>query len=186
MNLSFRNAATAADADFKSASDSSSLTITSDWQGTLCADRKYNYPLFVFLSDAHKAGHRVIITSTSPADAIRDLVELAAEFGEIEGHDIAAINNVEIITKTDVMKMTTDGTLKVDIAFDDEEISTQEKFSFAAGGHAISLNYARPTLEVRVLKDFSTTPVTMSALEATVGALVKEKINPSSSGPQPH
>lgn len=184
MDKSFKDAV-ANTAPENSAQLSTDLTLTTDWQGTLASGRAYNFALFNLLCDAHRAGHRVIITSTSAAAVIRDVLELATEFGEIAGHDILVANKFEIITKSDLMALTSAGKVSVDIAFDDEEISKQTKVNMR-DGKVESLNYAQPLLEIRMGADFATSPLSLDDVRTYMDALVRDrKAAPPAGAPAP-
>lgn len=153
MDQSFKNAVTSTPVDPSSSSPSNQFTFTCDWDDTLSvykADtRKYNFLLFMFLAEMKAEGHRVIITSASPADVIRDNLELAVEFGDLDCHDFKSLLDAEIISKADLAQLSAQGKINVDVAFDDIEIATQQKTSFITR-KTESLNYATPKLEVRV------------------------------------
>ncbi len=187
MDKSFKDAV-ANTAPDTSTHISTDLTLTSDWQGTLASGRAYNFALFNLLCDAHRAGHRVIITSTSSEAVIRDILELAIEFGEIAGHDLQVANKFEIITKSNLMALTTAGKVSVDIAFDDEEIATQTKVSMP-DKKIESLNYAQPLLEIHMGENFATFPLTLDGVRTYMATLVRDrKAAPpvAASAPAPH
>lgn len=166
---------------------SSDLTITTDCAGTLLSlsgARAYNFDLLSLLCDAHKAGHKVIVTSSSATADIKDIIELAAEFGELEGYDLEAAHQFECMTKTEVMRKVNAGELSVDIAFDDEPIAHQEYFSFSAGKN-FPLIYAQPKLEVRVKPDFSTTPLSLDLVRDYMSMFTKGNGSAPLPGPTP-
>ena len=183
MEKSFKSAVAATAAHQQSPTD---LTITSDWQGTLAQGIKFNFPLLKLLCDLHSAGHHVIITSSSPAHTIRDIAELAVEFGEEEGYDLHLINKLDIIPKSMLLQLTAQGKIKVDIAFDDEKISSQH--IAVLDGATIRqerLDYAEPDLEVSVNKDLSTTP-SLDDVRTLIANRTQPTAKRSYDTPEPH
>lgn len=137
------------------------LVITSDWQNTLIDIGEINYRLFEFLSDAKRAGHRVIITSTLAPHKIGDVLDLVFMSARKKGWDFIPANEFEIISKPDLKNMGLD----IDYAFDDEPIGRQPCV------------YAAPGLEIRVNKDFDTSPLNLAQLRALCGLPQRESRN---------
>ena len=120
------------------------LVITSDVDRTLIDFGRINYDLLEFLNDSKRAGHRVIITSTLSAVKIADSVDLINDFSRMRGLDVLDSKEFELISKNNLPS-----DLEIDYAFDDEPIT-----------------YANPAFEIRVNKDFSTTPLSLDALRS--------------------
>lgn len=128
------------------------LVITSDWQGTLADMTDTNFPLLQFFSDAKRAGHRVIITSSGNMESIADLLELVSMFGKRQGYDIT--NQFELIGKQELRGMS----LTADYSFDDEPIKDQ-----------YIEHYVDAATEVRVHRGFTTTPFSLEQLRTLCG-----------------
>lgn len=132
----------------------SRLIITSDWQDTLCGGRNLgfaNYTLFEDLSDAHRAGHRVIITSTISDDAYADSFKMIVVMARRKGYDVLDPSEFEKISKLDLKKLN----LEVDYAFDNESIEKQPL-----------CRYVRPAVEIRIDQDGGRSPLNRTHFRA--------------------
>lgn len=119
--------------------DDNRMVIASDWDGTLIDIGATNFDLLEFLSDAHRAGHRVIITSTLAMSKIKDLFDLTIELGRMRGYDLIDAKDFEMMGKADFLLQNLD----VDFAFDNEPIASQH------------IPYCDPAVEIRVGRGFT-------------------------------
>lgn len=95
------------------------FTFVCDWSGTILLDRgATNWKLLHLLSDAQKAGHQVIFTSSTlkyMPDSLNVMAELAPEFG-FEFHP----NDFHVVGK-DTLRLMAD--VRADFVFDDDPVS---------------------------------------------------------------
>lgn len=147
------------------------LIITCDWQGTLNEERWHNIDLLVFLSDAKKAGHRVIITSGSSVrmDLIPEMLEMIINTEHSKYPDLISADQFELMSKKDLKE----SKLDIDYAFDNKPIADQW-----------IPDYAGKTEEIRVHKDFSTSPVSLGKLRKICGIPSRDQM-PFSAVPVP-
>lgn len=119
--------------------DDNRMVITSDWDGTLVDTISTNFELFEFLSEAHQAGHRVIITSALSPAKIRSTLDLVVQLGRMRGYQLIDANDFEVTGKGDLHLQN----LLVDFAFDNEPIAKQ------------SIPYCDPAVEIQVGRNFT-------------------------------
>jgi len=160
---------------FKEATDPKELprlVFTCDWQKTLNEFGWHHCELLEFLSDAKRAGHRVIITSSSRMAFIPDFLDILIDLARDRGFDILDRPEFELISKQDLKKMN----LVADYSFDNKSIATQR-----------NADYSHPKVEIRVHPDFSTSPHTLDHLRSLCGFSgrnVKNASDPSGVKPE--
>lgn len=125
------------------------LLFTSDWDQTINCDAGPNFALLEFLSDAKRAGHRVIITSSMAMDKIESALKIFLMSARRRGYDVLDMDDFELICKSDLKELH----LKSDYSFDDECIAKQ-----------LYSNYIDAGIEVTVRNDFSMFPWTFEIL----------------------
>lgn len=146
-----------------SSDDDNRLIITCDWQGTLSDFGFFNFSLLEDLSDAQRAGHRVIITSaTSHMNLLEDIFELMVMRARTKGYDVLDPHEFTQITKHDLAQME----LTVDYAFDDQPIVEQG-------------NYVDAEVEIRIHPDCSRTPLSCEQFRHMIGLQPRENPAPS-------
>ncbi len=125
------------------------MLFTSDWDQTINCDAGPNYALLEFLSDAKRAGHRVIFTSSIDMDRIESVLKAFLRLAPLRGYDLLPLDQFEMICKADLKAMN----LKSDYSFDDEGIAKQ-----------LYSNYITAGIEVTVQRDFSMFPFSIEQL----------------------
>lgn len=146
MEESFKNAVTGS-------KPASPLIITSDWDGTLLCD-SFNFELLEFLSDAKKAGHRVILTSSISMDKVIDSMGIFIRSGRRRGYDIADLEQFEFIGKAELKTQN----LKSDYSFDDQSIVKQ-----------LYKNYVDANIEITIRRDGTPELFTFAQLRERCG-----------------
>lgn len=139
------------------------LTICCDWQRTLSDLGFANYSLLEDLSDAQRAGHRVIIASAvSHISHLETAFDCLVMMARRKGYDVLDSHEFAQITKHDLAQLE----LTVDYAFDDQSIVEQGK-------------YVDATVEIRIHPDCSRTPFSREEFRQMIGLSPRENPAPS-------
>ena len=121
--------------------------ITCDWHNTLFNEvtSEFNYDLLETLSNARKAGYRVIITSSCDINRVEDsLYGFVQHLQIMDDKDIIDADEFDYIDKNSLKTLN----LKSFLSFDDQPIR----------GRGMFQNYIVPTHEVTVGKNFNIYP----------------------------
>lgn len=165
MDKSLTDAANAA-ASKTSFEPAHCLTVTTAWEDVLATGLEFNFSLIKDLCSMKDQGHRVIITATTDKDVIRDMIALAVQFGAEQGHDVTKLNSFEFISKPDLMRLSANNQIHVDIALDSENIAAQSML--VRDGQDVfrqELHYVEPSVELHVGQHFAITPVEARTLD---------------------
>lgn len=100
------------------------LVFVSDFHDTLVSSGERNYPLLQLLNNAHAAGHRVIVASTSAIDALKNNLKLMPLFGKKEKIDLSRVASFEVMSKAELKALKgADGKpLHIDFIFDNDPV----------------------------------------------------------------
>lgn len=149
MQTDFKQSATGAP------SAQNQLVFVADFQGTIVSSYGNNIPLLQLLNDAHEAGHRVIVTSTSALSSVKSVLDIMPTYGRRNNIPLESVKQFEIMAKYQLHELTDDKgqALEFDFVFDDNPVS-----------------YVTPKNEIRVTPpfanggEFKTSPLTLAQI----------------------
>jgi hypothetical protein len=135
--------------------------------------KPYPVPVLKFLCDAHRAGCRVIVTSSAAADSIMIDLLTASETLSEANPDLGDLRHLETIDKIDLQKMTKADKIKVDLALDHKSIAKSKS------------PYIQPDAEVNIGRDGKPFPLTIEGVYAYCGLNKKTGVGTQCSTPVP-
>ncbi len=149
MNADFKQSATG------ESSPQNQLVFVSDFMDTIVSSYGNNIPLLQLLNDAHKAGHRVIVASTSALSSVKSVLDIIPTYGRRNNIPLDNVKQFEIMAKYQLHELTDAAghPLEFDFVFDDQPVS-----------------YVTPKNEIRVTPPFTngapfnTSPLTLEQI----------------------